>query len=245
MKAGFRKILTGFLMAALICSLTGCDLFKDFDASGYVKAYMNALIKGDAEELAEFTKESKDEIREDYEKLFNAQVEGVKSQFSSYKTGLTKDQEKRLEKITETYYKDAKFEVKEAEKIDKKHFKVQVVITPMSSPAAEDSPIMIFSEDFPARAQAGEFNEMERAQIEEIAIEGLITAMEDYVDNPTYEDKKTIVLNVKADDSNHFAIEDGDFRQMMFMMFELSSVPDIEETDEPEKSEGSKKAEEN
>lgn len=116
-----KKLSVLFLSTFMIaCFTTGCSL--GFDASGYVKACLDANAHGEFDAYAEITGSS----IEDVEKLYNQMLDDDMSYLDAYNLG---DEKKaQFRELFIQLYKNFKYEVGEAVKNDDGSYSVPVTV---------------------------------------------------------------------------------------------------------------------
>lgn len=77
-----RRVLALICTVIMVIGMVGCQ--KSFDASGYVKGYLDATMKGEFEEYADLCQVETSEVEE----LYN---EGIDAILTGWTTGLTID----------------------------------------------------------------------------------------------------------------------------------------------------------
>lgn len=102
---------------ALACLVTGC---MDFDASGYVKACLDANTHGEFEEYAEITQTSVEEVQA----LYDQNIETEISYLNSY--NINEEQKENFRNLFIDMYSNFKYEVGEAVKNDDGSYSVPV-----------------------------------------------------------------------------------------------------------------------
>ena len=102
-----KKLSILFVMCfAISLALTGCK--PSFDASGYVKACLDANTKGEFEEYAEITNSTIEEI----ESLYNQSIESEMQYIEGY--NVSDDKKEEFRQLFIDIYKSCKYEVGEA-----------------------------------------------------------------------------------------------------------------------------------
>lgn len=121
MKSTFTKKLSVLFLFTLLtaCMLSGCSLF-DFDASGYIKACLDANAHGEFTEYAKITGISEEEAAKQYNAMLDQEV----SYLSVY--NLTEERTQDFRDLYSSIYKNFKYEVGEASKNDDGSYSVPV-----------------------------------------------------------------------------------------------------------------------
>lgn len=117
MKSFKKCFLSGLLLFTMMITLTGCGTF---DASGYIKACLDANTHGEFEEYAKITKTSVEDITKQYNDLLDEEI----SYLDSYQA--TEEQKTKFRELFVNIYKAFKYEVGEATKNDDGSYTVPV-----------------------------------------------------------------------------------------------------------------------
>lgn len=102
------KLLLALLCILFVMPLTGCSM--GFDASAYVKACLDATIKGEVTEYAKITKTSEEDALATYNDVIDAELKSLES----YQ--ITDEQKDKFRTLFQDMYKSFNYEVGEATK---------------------------------------------------------------------------------------------------------------------------------
>lgn len=118
-----KKLKNISVFFLFICTIaiftTGCSLFN-FDASGYVKACLDANAHGEFEEYAKLTNTSIEEIESTYNKMLDSEI----SYLDAY--NISEEKKNQFRELFIQLYKNFKYEVGEAIKNDDGSYSVPV-----------------------------------------------------------------------------------------------------------------------
>lgn len=113
-----KPVTTLLFVLLTACMLTGCSI--KFDASGYIKACLDANTHGEFAAYAEITKVPEEDIKANYDKLIDKEI----SYLSTY--NLSEEKTADFRKLFIDIYKSCKYEVGEATKNDDGSYSVPV-----------------------------------------------------------------------------------------------------------------------
>ncbi|MBP3663547.1 MAG: hypothetical protein J6J03_00135, partial [Tyzzerella sp.] len=121
-----KKIIIGVSIAAVVAitflAIVAVGMFRDFDAQTYVRAILNQTFKGDVAETVTVIDAEEGELLKQYEESIRAFVE------NNVTTGVEMDEETKEKYVglCKEIFASMKYEVKEAEKVGKKEYRVPV-----------------------------------------------------------------------------------------------------------------------
>lgn len=107
------------VLVFVLTVFSGCG---KFDASGYTKACLDLVCKGETANYVKMTKQTEDQAKETYNGFIDAEIESMKS------SGVPEDQLEDFRKLFEEIYSKAKYEVGEATQNKDKSFTVKVSV---------------------------------------------------------------------------------------------------------------------
>jgi hypothetical protein len=182
--------LVVFVIVAILSLLGGSE---DFDASGYVKATMDALMKGEVTEYVNIVRDTtEEEVLDNYRSSFDSLVDFFEP------TGLSEAQLDEVRVAYKALYKKTKYTVLEATKIEDGNYMVEVVVEPI-----------LFVENFAVKAEKKQEAEENRLleeinagaeysdeEITEVMCQTIPDALNEIVAETTYGDKETITITV-------------------------------------------------
>ncbi|MEG0107551.1 MAG: hypothetical protein RR705_01680, partial [Lachnospiraceae bacterium] len=149
-----KKKLTVIVALCLILSLTGCKMIGGFDAAGYTEAVLDQNLKGDV-------KEAKDRMEGVTEKELKTQYEERIASFvdQTLISGVQVDDQlkSKYTQVCKRIFKDLKYEVKQADKINKSLYEVKVEMQPADVFQTFQAAVKTESEKLVTKAKNGEY----------------------------------------------------------------------------------------
>ncbi len=118
-----RKTLIATFVALMLVVLSACG--SNFDASGYITAFMDMLTKGEVTQYAQLTKQSEEDAGKDYQEIIDSMKEAFDQE------GVSDETKQRVVDIYVEVLKKAKYTVHEAEKTEE-GYDVTVDIEPIT-----------------------------------------------------------------------------------------------------------------
>lgn len=212
------KLLPLLLIVTL--TMTGCS---KFDAEGFVQAYLNLWMQGEADDAVELNKEkTRSELIEDYETRVFAFDE-------VYITGDMEMDDQLLSDyfdLTKQIFSVMRYKVKGADKNDDV-YEVSVEITTVNIFKEYVSQIQALSEEMMAAAENGEYEGTDDQIDEQLKAEFIYIAYdrlyECYV-NMEYGDKQTVIIHVEKNDDGDYEIREDDFSEMLIKMLSIDEI---------------------
>ncbi len=196
MRRRVKLLFVTGLLAACMMLIAACG-GKKFDASGYVKSFMDMLTKGEVEEYMEFTGQSKDEAMEDYNAMTNAMMETVA------KSGVSKETQERFKDVYVKILAKSKYTVKDAVEKDNDGYSVDVVIEPITGlydGLTEELQTEV-TEYATQLVQSGK--EYDQDELNEYAFTLMLDKMEERIDNLSYGEPQTITVEIEKEDGTY------------------------------------------
>lgn len=198
-KSWMSFALMTLLLFAVVLTGAGCQ--KSVDPSGYVQAFMDMLTKGEKEKYMEYSKESEEEVTEE----FNAFAESVGQGLGA--VGASKEVQDRFNEVLKTVFAKSKYEVGEAKEISDGKYEVPVTIEPIEG-LFDNYSQMLESRAAEYSKQLAESGEnLDQEAIANWIFNTMLDCMEERIDSITYGEPKTITVTVKAD-KDGYEIED-------------------------------------
>ena len=207
-----KRILATALSVIMIMGvLTGCG--KEFDASGYVKACLDANVHGEFAEYAKITGTEESELQSRHDEIIDQEMAALDS--------LPMDEQKKndFRELFMKLYDSCKYEVGEAVKNEDGTYTVPVTVYQLKAfkTLIQDGQTYI-QEYYQTQAEAGN----------ELSQDDLYAAMTDYiydglnanVSNPEYGDANTIDVTVgpSAANSRVYEIESEELQNLLYSM---------------------------
>ena len=209
-------LLASLLIAMLLIS--ACSLMEPFDASGYVRAVLDASTKGEFDAYIEFTDSSKEQAQKMYNNILNREVKALELDDVSDEL-LTKFRELFVE-----IYQLTRYEVLEAEQGEEKTFTVDVRIEPLmifeNLHEEITTAIEEYIQEIFRNATAGEGVPTDE-EVREGAAQRVYEVLAVRLANPVYGERQTLTVVVARDDDNVYGISEADYKKLLNMIFGL------------------------
>ena len=185
-------------LAAIVCmfmvvvSVAGC---KSFDATGYVKGYLDTIMKGECAEYAKICEVEESEAEKVYQEQIDVTVQGWTTGFD-----LSDELKGKYEQLVKDLLKKTKYEVKEAKK-DGKNFTVDVEIEPLKLNLTEDEITQLGTE---LATQYQETHEtIDQAEFMTFLAEEYYNFISEKAANCEYGEKTTVTVAVQLVDNKY------------------------------------------
>lgn len=189
MKRARTKKLSILLLFTLLtaCIITGCT--PNFDASGYIKACLDANTHGEFAEYADITKTSVEEV----ESLYNQGIDTEISYLDSY--NISEEKKAEFRALFVDIYKNFKYEVGEATKNDDASYSVPVTTYKLQIFKDIMSEGEAYLTDY-AQKEVDAGRTPTQAQLEEEAMNYMYNTMKANLDALEYAEPVTITVTV-------------------------------------------------
>ena len=209
---------TGLLLSVLMiaCLVTGCA-FGGFDASGYVKACLDANVHGEFDDYAKITNSTTAEV----EKLYNDFLDSDLSFLNEYNADEATQQ--KFRELFINLYKNMKYEVGEATKADDGSYSVPVTVYKM----IVFKNVMENMEDDMTKWADSLINSGTTPTMDEIysyVLNYMYDAISKEVDNPQYDEPETISVKVAKNSDNAYAIGDTELQNLLESMIDIENA---------------------
>jgi len=200
-----KKLAALGVLTVLVFNLAACGT-KDFDASGYVKAFMDAMYHQEYEAYAELLELSVEETEQSI-------IEENKKDIEESYGDLGEITEEDIDKYHNAFYevfKNTRFEVKEAEETEDKNYVVTVEIEPTDT-------FTKFNEGVEEKALEA-FADAEEIPTDQEVLDFTIEYLLECNQNVSYGDIVTVEVNVTHDADNVYSIPDEDIEALQNAM---------------------------
>lgn len=227
-----KGLVTGIIIGAVILLIgigavvLRMGLFKSFDAQGYVKATLDQNFKGEVKELATMVDgKSEKELMKQYE-------EGVEVFVTkNIATGIEMDKELEAKyiKLCEKIFASMKYDVKEAEKLEKGLYEVPVEFQSTDVFAQYMKLVKEESEHLVEKVEKGEFQgtvEEINAQMQEEYLNNAYELLEKAQKEAKYGEKKTMKFTVKQDENGLYMMDDAQIYEFILKIMGLDAIQD-------------------
>lgn len=124
-----RQTISMILVLCCVVTLSACSLsditkiFKDFDASAYTQAFLDAISKNEFTQYAEITNSTEDMAKKEYESLLDNSVTSLLSTIT-----VSDETKQNIREMFHNIYSKWNYTVGEAVKNDDKSFTVPVTV---------------------------------------------------------------------------------------------------------------------
>lgn len=213
MKQLARKAGVLFLLVCALVGLTACGV-NDFDAAGYVEAYMDAVYKQKYESYAKFTEQTEAEAEAGIVKI---EKEDLASSYADM--DLTDEDLDGYYQVINKVYNKVKYEVKEAKETEDKNYTVTIEIEPMDT-------FTTFGSNLDEKL-AEEYADVTEVPSYQEILEFTSNYLLECSENVTYGEPVTIEVDVTHDDDNVYSISDDDLQ-----VIETALMPEANGTSE-------------
>lgn len=214
MKRKIRIMVMAFALTAIMVLTTACG--SKFDASGYVKACLDVVTRGEKEEYMKLTKRTEEEAEQDYQDAVDSLIGDIDD------GSLTDEMQEKYETLFEDILKKTKYEVKEAVE-DGDNFTVDVEVEQLTG---------VFNgvvDELNAEAEAyyAEMIESGEDVTEEEALawvnETLYNIIAGNLEKATYNEKQTVTVHVVLD-GEAWDIPQEDYDALYAAMLDMEDV---------------------
>ncbi|MDO4173992.1 MAG: hypothetical protein Q4D42_04440 [Eubacteriales bacterium] len=216
MKRIWKALLAFVLAVSLLCMLTACG--ATFDASGYVKAALDADIHGETAAYAELLDITEEEAQQEYEEVLNSMVAEIDS------LGLSDELNDKYRSLFADLLKKTDYTVLEATENDDGSFTVPVEIKPITnvftglmdeaeSAMTEYANSLVTADDIP---DENEITEYAGQLVYDILTERL-NAIE-------YGEAQTVEITVAQDEDNAYGVAEEDVEALLTTMIDLGDL---------------------
>lgn len=219
----YRKKLLSFLLSMVLVLLTsGCG--GRFDAAGYTQALLHLTFQGETKEAMQVIKGA------DRNMLLLKYQESIDTFTTNVLTGQFEVSEARqlqFSELTAKIFSAMRYTVTGAEKTGKKEYEVSVTIEPadvfvnFGELLSEDS--LKMAEDIKAGKYTGTEEEIDTQIMTDIVNHSYELLDAAYM-RMDYGDSKTVILEVKADEDNEYAINEDDMNNLITKILRLDEM---------------------
>jgi len=216
-----KKII---LSVILILSLTGCSGFQRFDAQEYVQAILDQTFQGDVTgALRVIPGATREELVQQYEQGIAMFV------LNNIVSGMPVNEEEITDYIAlcKAIFSAMRYQVKEAERISRTEYQVEVVIHPVDVFVNFVAELVKVSEEIRERVEDGEYagsDEEINLQMQEEFVERSYELLVQAAIDITYGEAVTLTLGVRADEDNVFTVVTEDLSNMIIKILRLDEI---------------------
>ena len=219
MKKYWKKAVVLFLGAALIL-LSGCQ--KPFDASGYTKAVLDLVTRGETKDYEDISESSEEEAKKEYE----AAIDAYMQEFDSL--GFSDELTEKYRTYIPNLRKKTNYTVQEAKEQEDGSFEVGVEVEPIIMFGGVDEQLQQKLQDYLTQVQNDILNNQPAPSDEEMteaAGEMLYECLNTVLENPQYGEKSTITVHVQESDTdNVWEIPSEDVETMITSLIDMTGA---------------------
>ena len=200
-----KRLLALICTVVMVIGMVGCQ--KSFDATGYVKGYLDTTMKGEYEEYAKLCQVETSEA----EKLYN---EGIDAIVTGWTAGLTvgDDMKEKFRQLAIDILKNAKYNVKEATK-DGDSYKVQIAVEPMVLKMSTEEATKL-GEDA-AKEYMKDHKDINNDEFYAFLAEKMYDFLVEMKDNATFEAEETVEVTVSLGSDKKYTISEADQQKLI------------------------------
>lgn len=227
-ESGNNSLLWAFaVFVAIVVITVVCSwYFHDFEAQGYVSAVLNQHFQGDIDGVSEFVDDKTDEeLRAQYE-------EGVISFVQNNITSgveIGEELEAKYIELGKNIFMIMKYNVEEAEKINRKEYHVPVEYQTMNVFPVFIELVQGESQKIKDKVEAGEYKgtlEEINVQMQEEFLNNAYECLNQAYIEVTYEEKETMIFTVKKNEEGLFEIEENQIHDFTTKILGLDEIQD-------------------
>ncbi|MDO4286953.1 MAG: hypothetical protein Q4C40_04430 [Eubacteriales bacterium] len=216
MKRVWKTLFSSMLIVGVVCLLTACG--PKFDASGYVKAALDADIHGESAEYAKLLEITEEEAQQEYEEVLDSMV----SEMSDL--GLSDELNDKYRTLFADLLKKTDYTVLEATENDDGSFTVPVEIKPITNvfsglmdeleaDMTEYANSLVDSGDIP--------NDDEITEYAGQLVYDMLAARLDAIE---YGEAQTVEVTVALDEDNAYGVAEDDIEALLTTMIDLGDL---------------------
>lgn len=227
-----KGLVTGIVISAIILVIgigavtLRMGLFRGFDAQGYVKAILDQNFKGEVDVLATMVDgKTEKELLEQYEDGIEVFVT------KNIATGIEMDEELegKFIKLCKEIFASMKYDVKEAEKIEKGKYEVVVEFRSTDVFSQYMKLLKEESERLTEKVEKGEFQgtqEEINAQLQKEYLDNACELLKKAHEEAKYSDKKTMKFVVQQDKNGIYMLDEAKIYEFIVKIMGLDEKED-------------------
>lgn len=209
-----KNFITAAILVIMVLAMTACG--QKFDASGYVQACMDLLTQGKTESYMEYTKQTEEEAKADYDQSLDqamSMMEGI---------GLSDELMEKYRGFFGDLLAKTKYTVKEAQETED-GFTVDVEVEQLTGvfngvQAQLQEEAMAYATE---QAEAGE--QLDEDALQEWIFNRMYEILVEKLDSATYNEAQTITVHVTKKDST-YTIPDEDYATIEAALYDLGDM---------------------
>ena len=201
-----RGVLAAMLTGVMRV-LCGCGGMTTDEAKDYVKSALDAGYKAEFKEYAEITDSTEKEAKKEYETNLD-------------ETGVSDELKANYRKLFEKMLKSANYKVGEVKEAGDDEFKVSVEVQPFTAFSTVSEELDNWVTDTYSNIEYVPSDE----ELNEAIMKKMYELMDEKMNNPTYGDKTTVIVNVKVDKDGAYYIPQKDLTAVDDALFPEDSL---------------------
>lgn len=206
-----KKSILTLILICTVMILSACSGMKKEDAQNYVKATLDAGYKAKFKEYIEVTNSTKKEARKEYED----NLDDIMKESGLDEMDISDELKAQYRSLYEKMLKSAKYKVGEAKKEKKGTYVVEVTVYPFTAFTSVSGELNTWVRETYANATEVPSNE----ELNEAIMQKMYELMNEKVDQPTYDKKKTVQIRVKMNDDEVYYIPAKDLESIDSELF--------------------------
>ena len=219
-----KAIVVIVCLVALLSGVVGVRLFRDFDAQGYCRAVLNQTFRGEVSELFTFIEDKNEE------ELLKQYEEGIQAFTDNNVTYGVTMEDAMKEKYTEVcrqIFKEMKYEVQEAEKINRKEYHVPVKYQSSDVLQKFMESIQLEYNRLLEKVDQGEYEGTEeeiKTQMQTEILENCYEFLKTAYQEMEYKQPETMIFIVKKNAEGLFVIEEERLQEFVIKIMGLDEI---------------------
>ena len=206
-----KKSILTLILICTVMILSACSGMKKEDAQNYVKATLDAGYKAQFKEYIEVTNSTKKAARKEYED----NLDDIMKESGLDEMDISDELKAQYRSLYEKMLKSAKYKVGEAKKGKKGTYVVEVTVYPFTAFSSVSGELNTWVRETYANATEVPSNE----ELNEAIMQKMYELMNEKVDQPTYDKKKTVQIRVKMNDDKVYYIPAKDLENIDSELF--------------------------
>ena len=210
-----RGVLAAMLTGVMLV-LCGCGGMTTDEAKDYVKSALDAGYKAEFKEYAEITDSTEKEPKKEYE----TNLDNSMKEAGFDETGVSDELKANYRKLFEKMLKSANYKVGEVKEAGDDEFKVSVEVQPFTAFSTVSEELDNWVTDTYSNIEYVPSDE----ELNEAIMKKMYELMDEKMNNPTYGDKTTVIVNVKVDKDGAYYIPQKDLTAVDDALFPEDSL---------------------
>ena len=206
-----KKSILTLLLICVMLVLSACSGMTKEDAQNYVKATLDAGYKARFKEYIEVTNSTKKAAKKEYED----NLDDIMKESGLNEMEISDELKAQYRTLYEKMLKSAKYKVGEAQKEKKGTYVVDVTVYPFNAFSSVSGDLNTWVRETYANATEVPSNE----ELNEAIMQKMYELMNEKVDQPTYDKKKTVQIRVKINDDDVYYIPAKDLEAIDSELF--------------------------